>query len=558
SPQGRIGKTSPTRLTVGEGTQREHDSFHILAGQHAVAKLPPTGVHQAHRMLVQVVDLKPQQPAMPIVIEFSMSPKFDSVHQSVPLTVLAGEDVTGGVNGSKRVYEILYFAASQTDFVRIKNLADASSLMIRSVELLAVDPNPSTSKSTAAGRQSLAATKRDVSLDLTDANWPTELTTDYGDLVTRRGFSPATESCYRLWKAVERLPQHARWYGYDTIRFPIALPSDRWFAGGANNQPADQVADQAISEEQPGMQWTSALRMQAFHRWFDASQCRAIGKATAVSPRTVADGQTTLVVPMRGGPVSDLSGGATLPKRKITQAVARNAADRLVLAARQLPQAITCDARELLREFQHMPLDAQAVVATDSESEFVHLFVSSASSPNELNATLVNDAPWPSQVELSYAGGAAKSLQRCCQLDRTGVSLTLDDRSDDPLTIATVVLPPLSITNWRWDQHRNHEREQDGLRAWKVSVGGGRDARNKIKGHVSKIVGKIGELAQPPDYRVLRNGGFELSGQVGVVGWMHTQFPETAVVLDPSEAIEGKQSIRLTTVRKSAGQSWLV
>ena len=51
---------------------------------------------------------------------------------------------------------------------------------------------------------------------------------------------------------------------------------------------------------------------------------------------------------------------------------------------------------------------------------------------------------------------------------------------------------------------------------------------------------------------------FEQKGPVGVIGWMHTQFPEEAVAIDSSEAIEGQCSIRMSTDRDSAGRAWLV
>ena len=95
-------------------------------------------------------------------------------------------------------------------------------------------------------------------------------------------------------------------------------------------------------------------------------------------------------------------------------------------------------------------------------------------------------------------------------------------------------------------------------RQWHAKPVGGARTIAEVKNQLSEVIARLGKLAQPSDYDALANGGFEQQGQVGVIGWMHTQFPSDAVVQDSSEALEGERSMRLTTNPNMAGRTWLV
>ncbi len=79
-----------------------------------------------------------------------------------------------------------------------------------------------------------------------------------------------------------------------------------------------------------------------------------------------------------------------------------------------------------------------------------------------------------------------------------------------------------------------------------------------IKDKVTAVVERIGVLSDPEPYQELSNGGFEKQGGVGIPGWMHTQHPPNAVRVDTSEAIEGNNSVLLTTDQRNTNRAWLV
>ncbi|NND99678.1 MAG: hypothetical protein HKN47_20360 [Pirellulaceae bacterium] len=96
------------------------------------------------------------------------------------------------------------------------------------------------------------------------------------------------------------------------------------------------------------------------------------------------------------------------------------------------------------------------------------------------------------------------------------------------------------------------------IHAWTSQVSGGEKTMTEINSSVTKVVKRIGSLADPQNYSALSNGGFEQSGGVGIPGWMHTQYPTNAVRIDDSEAVQGRQSVMLTTDSRTAGRTWIV
>ncbi|KAA5540064.1 hypothetical protein FYK55_22405 [Roseiconus nitratireducens] len=172
-----------------------------------------------------------------------------------------------------------------------------------------------------------------------------------------------------------------------------------------------------------------------------------------------------------------------------------------------------------------------------------------SSSLDHSSVTFINHAPWSADVKVRFASGGPfrceidPELQPVCRI-REGVS--------DDLRLLT--LHPNSIVNVRLQSTVGSVR----IASWQASMVGGTGTLETLKSQIGEVVKKIGTLAQPADYPELRNGGFELDGQMGIVGWMHTQFPESAVVVDRQEAIEGQHSIRMTTDQRSSGRTWLV
>jgi hypothetical protein len=71
-------------------------------------------------------------------------------------------------------------------------------------------------------------------------------------------------------------------------------------------------------------------------------------------------------------------------------------------------------------------------------------------------------------------------------------------------------------------------------------------------------VERIGILSDFETYDALSNGGFERLGGVGLVGWLHAQFPAGCVRIDEKESVEGNHSVLLTTDGMYAARTWLV
>ena len=118
----------------------------------------------------------------------------------------------------------------------------------------------------------------------------------------------------------------------------------------------------------------------------------------------------------------------------------------------------------------------------------------------------------------------------------------------------TVQLAPRSFVVLKAGETRSGVEVLD----WFARVRGGKQALEEITQQVTKIVDRLGSLADPPTYPALSNGGFESESGVGLPGWLHAQHPPGAVQIDDSESIEGQQSVRLTTNRNVGDRTWLV
>lgn len=94
--------------------------------------------------------------------------------------------------------------------------------------------------------------------------------------------------------------------------------------------------------------------------------------------------------------------------------------------------------------------------------------------------------------------------------------------------------------------------------SYTTRVRGGSETLEQIKQQVTAIVERIGILSDLETYDALANGGFELSGGMGLVGWLHAQHPPGCVQIDDSEFMQGHHSVRLTTDTSAATRTWIV
>ena len=81
---------------------------------------------------------------------------------------------------------------------------------------------------------------------------------------------------------------------------------------------------------------------------------------------------------------------------------------------------------------------------------------------------------------------------------------------------------------------------------------------DQIKRKVTLIVERIGILSEFESSDALSNGGFEQSGGMGLVGWLHAQHPPGCVRVDDKEFLEGAHSVLLTTDDASTSRTWIV
>lgn len=102
------------------------------------------------------------------------------------------------------------------------------------------------------------------------------------------------------------------------------------------------------------------------------------------------------------------------------------------------------------------------------------------------------------------------------------------------------------------------ETSELSVRPWSASTIGGKELVQQIKRDVTTVVERIGLLSDLEASDSLTNGGFERSGGIGLVGWMHAQHPPGCVRIDSTERAEGNHSVLLTTDATLSTRTWIV
>lgn len=100
--------------------------------------------------------------------------------------------------------------------------------------------------------------------------------------------------------------------------------------------------------------------------------------------------------------------------------------------------------------------------------------------------------------------------------------------------------------------------DADPINDWIATPAGSDDAVAAIKQQITSIVQSIGTLGTPASCDGLVNGGFEQSGGMGLIGWLHAQHPPECVRIDTDEKFQGAQSVVLTTDSAVSTRTWLV
>ncbi len=162
----------------------------------------------------------------------------------------------------------------------------------------------------------------------------------------------------------------------------------------------------------------------------------------------------------------------------------------------------------------------------------------------------VNVAPWATDIEITNQSAG-----------RWVAATTPPDLPDHAFGTSLISLDPsandtrLAAGEIRWLVPAGGEKSP--IVDWTSRPADGEIGLERIKNSVTRVVERLGTFSDPSDYPALANGGFEQSSTVGIVGWLSAQHPPDAVRID-SEAVQGNQSVCLTTDPRTSTRTWLV
>ena len=440
-------------------------------------------------------------------IEVASNPEFVSVTRQSAISV--PQFLSDADNDDERC-DLVHYSTGGQEFLKVRNPSPRLPLELRSIEVYSAMEEETVETS--------SLTQRSAIVRMTSSDWMQRLTSDLGGLKDQ-GFADATVAMFRVWKSAQRVSENASWFGYDALMVP-PHGKDEFVRAHSIEALRQWLAPDGIAVED-----RDSLNVPIATIELPASP-----SATSVSRQCRASSAT-----------SELS------------QFARASAERLMIRLDGALPTVTRSFRRSLREFRHLPvMNSHPLPPVDEASRYVHAFWS------ELDTTgrgakrrlvsFVNTATWSASVELRCCASGEADCERLLEHE-----IGASTREGRTANVCVIDLPPLGIVNVVVTQNASSLDEL----AWRA-VTNGPDVLQQIQSQVGQVVAKIGMLTQPGDYAGLRNGGFEDIGPVGIVGWMSTQFPETAVVVDSAEAVEGEQSIRMTTTKSSAGRTWLV
>ncbi|QDV83514.1 hypothetical protein [Planctomycetes bacterium TBK1r] len=533
-------------LTLSPRRNASRDPSHELApGQSMVGFLGERQPHQPYQLSITLTESTLDAAPKTARIEFASTPEFHSVTRTLTLPFGRPMDVSSDGLPAVVTHQLLHFAHDGHEFVRITNPSGDQPI---SIESLVLD-EPVFDESVLDEH----TTSRHVTLRVDSPDWMTDLNTDYMAQVAQGDYAESTALMFYLWKATSRLSTHAAWCGYDEVS--VAIDPRAWIA-----TPTSAQANAA-----PGPLWLGDYIEAAITAWSASGSVR-------VTPRR--PGRPNLDEAAHPGRLLHLETGAIdgqasmKTSLRFLDSCVQSPAQGVSIPARELPLALERSFRETIHHYRQTPLDATPVSSSaDLDSDYVHVLVpqtspaptpdqaptsdqaTTADQPSPIRLTVINTAPWTSQVKLQFS---TQQIADCSLLRADDTNAIVQPTGVADTRLLTVA--PTSIVRL---QVRG-ETDPIRLVAWQGNMVGGAETLKRLKAHVGEVVGKIGTLALPDDYIELTNGGFEIEGQVGIVGWMHTQFPADAVTLDSSESIEGSHSIRMTADTASAGRIWLV
>jgi hypothetical protein len=221
----------------------------------------------------------------------------------------------------------------------------------------------------------------------------------------------------------------------------------------------------------------------------------------------------------------------------------RFAPQMLVIAQPLLGTRLSDELARILRSFSALPQQPlKRIEPVDPAAQTIH--VSTTTSGGHLYVLLVNLTPWENDVDWECSAPVEWEV---IGNDDPSVVSTKDTRTRATLAASQLMLlkSRQPVTDIR-------------IKSWLGRVSGGGVALEQIKSQVTSIVESIGILSDLKPTGVLQNGGFEEAGGMGLVGWLHAQYPPGCVRVDDEQAAEGIHSVLLTTDESVANRTWLV
>ncbi|QDT01793.1 hypothetical protein K227x_01610 [Rubripirellula lacrimiformis] len=212
---------------------------------------------------------------------------------------------------------------------------------------------------------------------------------------------------------------------------------------------------------------------------------------------------------------------------------------------------------DVLRGIASTPVgDANQDDVSGSASETIRVNV--AHHEGQTFLTLLSLAPWESEVEFQSRDQHPWNVSHGdVELVRAPVSVENTAGSDRSAAMGQSQRWRVTIPAGEFAVLRS-DHPAAGLVDWTATASGGAETSGRIKQQVTSVVERIGMLSSPESYRGLNNGGFEHSGGMGLVGWLHAQHPPNCVQIETGDCIEGQQSVLLTTDAAVSTRTWLV
>lgn len=214
----------------------------------------------------------------------------------------------------------------------------------------------------------------------------------------------------------------------------------------------------------------------------------------------------------------------------------------------------------LMNQFRTLPKGRSILLETSNDGPVIVRSYQDQADVNNSGGrvqtiSVCNTAPWPSALTLTC--------------DRP-VHWAADDRDLNRKPPEQTLNTNLAPGEWRVIHALSIGNEPSRVVAAKTTLAGGSDALRNIQWSVTKVVERIGlldrfshalyQMHQLPNFEppMLSNGGFEHQGEIGLSGWVHSQFPKDAVSVDTVEASEGTRSVRMANAEGEANPAWLV